>query len=350
MAFGRMTTLGLDIGTTGIRAVELSWRDGLPVVERWGAADFDTTTPEGETPDPAETGARIRRLLQKHGFRARFAAHSVCGRAVVPQYFNFPQLMPEDVADAVRIEVESGLPFRNEGTLITYLLFPEQRPEGGKVRTHGMAIAADGVVVERRLEAIRHAGLETFSVETDATACANAFLATHDTAAQAGTTAILNIGHCHSNLALVGGEGTLLMRDMLWGGSHLTRRIAEQLTVPEDEAARLKECHWSEGPTMARTLDECLPDLLQASAQELVTRLRDTIHYWVSERLVPKVERVFLTGGGSQVRGLPELLSEMLAVPVEHWSLATTAAGGSRARAQWEYRLAVAFGLALRKF
>ena len=351
MALGRALTLGLDVGTTGVRAVELSWDNNLPVVERWGAADFETEIKDWGPANAAQIAGAIRHLVQRIGFRSKLVAHSVCGKGVIPQYFNFPQLMPEDVAEAVRIEVESGLPFRAENTLVTYILFPAQSATPGKKRTHGMAIAADGAFVQRRLEVIRKADLEPFCVETDATACANAFIATHNHPSQNGTTAILNVGHHYSNLALLGYEGTLLMRDMPWGGYHLTRRIAERLPAPENEANRLKELHWSQGPAAAEALQECLAEVLRVSAQDLVTRLRDTIHYWIGEKLVPKVERMFLTGGGSQVRGLSELLAETLSVPVEHWSLAkgVTAAGGGE-RAEWDYRLTVAFGLALRRF
>ena len=48
--------------------------------------------------------------------------------------------------------------------------------------------------------------------------------------------------------------------------------------------------------------------------------MRDTIEYWVSEQLAGSLGRVFITGGGSQVRGLPEYLADALAVPVERWS------------------------------
>ena len=101
MAFAVASTLGLDIGTTGMRAVEVSWRNGAPVVERWGALDFEFPIKNWADANLSEMSQQLQALVAECGFRSKMVAHSVSGKAVVPQYFNFPQLMPEDVPDAV---------------------------------------------------------------------------------------------------------------------------------------------------------------------------------------------------------------------------------------------------------
>lgn len=325
------------------------------MVERWGAADFPAEIADWRTANQHEIAESIRQVAARSGLRVHWVAHSVSGENVAPQYFNFPQIMPEDIAEAVRIEVEAALPFRGEEALISYILFPEQRLPQGKIRTHGLAIAADGAFVENRLGAIRRADLEPFCLETDATACANAFLATRELP-PSGTTAILNVGHRYTNLALLGGEGTLLVRDVPWAGSHVTQAIAGALSVSPEEAEALKRRHWEQGPGAAGTpagagnLDDRMGEVLQSCSKEVVRRLRDTIEFWIAERLVPGLGQMFLTGGGAQVRGLPELLSSGFSVPVERWSPLPNAAGGAEGELKpWTYRMSVAFGLALRK-
>ena len=67
-------------------------------------------------------------------------------------------------------------------------------------------------------------------------------------------------------------------------------------------------------------LQSRIQEAIRSGAKEFVGRLHDTIEYWVSEQLAESLEHVFITGGGSQVRGLPEFLADALAVPVERWS------------------------------
>lgn len=346
--FGNSTTMGLDLGATGFRAVELSWQGGRPTVERWAAAEFPAEVADWRTADTGELSKAIRAAVTARGLRGHWVAHSVSGEGVVPQYFNFPQLMPEDVAEAVRIEVETALPFRADKAQIAYVLFPELRMAQGKVRTHGLAIAADGAMVEGRLRAIRDARLEPFAVETDATACINALLATRPLAAE-GTTALLNIGHRCSNLALLGGENTLLVRDVPWAGAHLSQSLADVFSVTLPEAESLKQKQWEDGP--GSELGRRMPEVLRENASEFAGRLRDTIEYWKGERLVPGLAHLFLTGGGSQVHGLPEFLAEVLNVPVERWSPLSDSLRAPESECRpWTYRLSVAFGLALRRF
>ena len=107
------------------------------------------------------------------------------------------------------------------------------------------------------MDILREARLEPFCVETDATACCNAFLATHGLKnAGAGTTALVNIGHQRSNLAVLNSAGTLLIRDVPWGGVHLTKALSELMAAPVEEAeaveARGLECAGCHRKTRSR--------------------------------------------------------------------------------------------------
>ena len=364
MILGNATTLGLDLGATGARAAEVAWHGGRPILVRWAAADYPAEVTDWRGIDRPAVVAMLRQMLsQARMDKIKWAAHSISGESVALQYFNFPKLMSEDVAEAVRIEAETALPFRAEGALISYVLYPDQRSATGKARSHGLAIAADGQFAKTRMDILREARLEPFCVETDATATCNAFLATHGLKnAGAGTTALVNIGYQRSNLAVLNSKGTLLIRDVPWGGIHFTKALGELLRIPAEEAEKAKREDWDADdaavkPPAQSRVQEAIP----SGAKELVGRLHDTIEYWVSEQLAESLEHVFITGGGSQIRGLPEFLADALAVPVERWSpvldsqsrAAIAGSGDRNAKPElqkWSYRMSVAFGLALRRF
>jgi len=322
----------------------MAWRDGKPTVERAALVAYDSPIVDWANADQQRLANVIMEVTQRQGMRGRWVAHAVSGEAVAPQYFNFPQLMPEDVPEAVRIEVETALPFRAETALISYVLFPEQRQAQGKVRTHGLAIAADGPFVESRLAPIRRANMEAFCMEPASSACVNALLACKalESNANAG---ILNIGYRYSNLALTGSGGTLLVRDVPWAGAHLTEHIAAKMGVQAAEAEEMKRRHWAQAGAAAGAAALPMGEILQNDAHDFVVRLRDTIEYWISEKLVGPLTRIIITGGGSQVPEMPDFLSQSLNVPVERWAppLGPTMPGT-------HYEMTVAFGLAMREF
>lgn len=349
--FGRIkTSIGLDVGATGARAVEMSWRNGVPSLERAAAYNFDSPITDWANADQQRLAECILSVTQQKGMRGHWLAYAVGGPSVAPQYFNFPQLMPEDVPEAVRIEVESALPFRAETALIGYVLFPEQRQAQGKVRTHGLAIAADGPFMDSHMAPIRRAGMEAFSVETASTASVNALISANALEGLPNV-GVLNIGYRYSSLALVGGGGALLIRDVPWAGAHLTEEIGAKLGVPSEEAETLKRQHWEQAATATGTgssgARSAVPmaEILQEKGGDFVTRLRDTIEYWISEKLVSPLSRLFITGGGAQVPELPDFLGQALNVRVERWAppLGQTMPGQ-------HYEMTVAYGLALKQF
>jgi type IV pilus assembly protein PilM len=364
MIFGNATTLGLDLGATGVRAAEVAWQGGRPILVRWAAEDFPAEVTDWRDTDRPAMVAAIRQTLSHARMdKIKWAAHSISGDSVVLQYFNFPKLMSEDIAEAVRIEAETVLPFPAQAALISYVLYPEQRAASGKARSHGLAIAADGQFVNARMDILREARLEPFCIETDATACCNAFLATRGLKnAGAGATALVNIGHRRSNLAVFNSTGTLLIRDVPWGGADFTKALSELMGVPLEKAETAKRTDWNAGDAAGNPQPESrVQETVRFGSKELVGRLHDTIEYWMSEQLAVSLERVFITGGGSQVHGLPEHLADSLAVPVERWSplldsesRTPNAESGLRDPKseihKWTYRMGVAFGLALRRF
>ena len=109
MILGNATTLGLDLGATGVRAAEVAWQGGRPTLVRWAAADFPVEVTDWRAIDRPAMVTAIRQMLsQARMDKIKWAAHSISGESVALQYFNFPKLMSEDVAEAVRIEAETA--------------------------------------------------------------------------------------------------------------------------------------------------------------------------------------------------------------------------------------------------
>ena len=366
MIFGNATTLGLDLGATGVRAAEVAWHGGRPILVRWAAADFPAEVTDWRGIDRPAVVALLREMLsQSRMDKIKWAAHSISGESVALQYFNFPKLMSEDVAEAVRIEAETALPFRAEGALISYVLYPDQRSATGKARSHGLAIAADGQFAKTRMDILREARLEPFCVETDATATCNAFLATHGLKnAGAGTTALVNIGHQRSNLAVLNSKGTLLIRDVPWGGIHFTKALSELCSAPVEEAESGKARGLGRGRCRRK-----------ASARE--ARVQEAIRFRRQGVRRPPARHHRILGERAARRAASNTSSSPAAVPrsaaCRNFSPTRSPCPSSDGRrcwmpragprlptpatairnpnsSQWSYRMSVAFGLALRRF
>jgi len=100
--------LGLDIGTTAVRVVEVvSERPGgrrsgrLPVVSRVGEVALPPgAVRDGEVVDPAAVGAAITELWRQTGLRSRDVRVGLTGSRVVVRVVDMPAMPDDEMADS----------------------------------------------------------------------------------------------------------------------------------------------------------------------------------------------------------------------------------------------------------
>ena len=91
--------------------------------------------------------------------------------------------------------------------------------------------------------------------------------------------------------------------------------------------------------------------MLRNISNELLGSLRNTINYFDNTRPEESVEQVFLTGGGAQLAGLAEALSEVIVLPVSQpdpFAMVTLPRKIKSVSKRKSATFSVALGLALR--
>src|SRR5919206_2466457 len=107
--------LGLDVGTTAVRVVEValdrSPRGRGPVVTRVGEVPLPAgAVRDGEVADPAAVGAAIAELWRQTGLRSREVRVGLTGSRVVVRVIDMPAMPDEDMAGAVRFSAADHIP------------------------------------------------------------------------------------------------------------------------------------------------------------------------------------------------------------------------------------------------
>jgi type IV pilus assembly protein PilM len=90
--------IGLDIGSSAIKAIEMAQRgDGL-CITGYGKAVLN---------DPAENKAEaISRLLKTHTIKTKRSVTSVSGRSVIVRYVTMAQMSDENLQTAIKFEAD----------------------------------------------------------------------------------------------------------------------------------------------------------------------------------------------------------------------------------------------------
>ena len=121
--------------------------------------------------------------------------------------------------------------------------------------------------------------------------------------------AVIDIG-AHLTTLVIHDHGVpRLVRTLARGGQQITEQVADRMSITPVEAESLK-CQsglFTDRDEVRKSLNEAL--------RPLVAEIRTSIGYYRSTATASTIERLSLTGGGAQLRGIADLLSEQIGIP-----------------------------------
>jgi Tfp pilus assembly PilM family ATPase len=169
--------IGLDLGSTVIKAVEITMTEDGPMVTAVGRRELH---PGEELP------AVLAAFFEEHNFTAKEVATAVSGRSVIVRHLTAPPIEDdEDLRAAMSFEAVKLLPFDHEEILsdcsrlqrTPAIEDEEENHSGPRI---GVALAAcRNTVVEEQFRNVSSTGLIPIAVDVEVFALANAFELCH---------------------------------------------------------------------------------------------------------------------------------------------------------------------------
>src|SRR5437773_9916976 len=125
--------LGLDIGTSAVRVVEVVL-SSPPAVSRVGEVPLPLgAVRDGEVIDAAAVGAAISELWRQTGLRSRDVRVGLTGSRVVVRVVDLPAMPDDELAGAVRFSAADHIPIPlDEAVLDHAVLEPAPPAEPGR--------------------------------------------------------------------------------------------------------------------------------------------------------------------------------------------------------------------------
>ncbi len=324
---GSKEILGIDIGSYAVKIAEFKQGvDGL-ALRNWGYIPLDArpeTTPEEKK---AQVINELRAFLIKKDIKSKDAATALSGNSVIVRYVKFPRLTKSELAATLATEAEPFIPFDiNEVQLGCHIL--NEITEEGQKKMETVLVAAKKDLVTSRLEILQGAGLTPAIIDVDSFALENVFERLYDPkAAQAqgvGATLYLNIGHMVTNLSIIDGGVTRVVRDIFIAGNALTKAIMKSLQVDFAKAEELKKRYGIlvDAAEKEKALQEGQREALSVSqtvagvVKDIVGEVHRSVDFYLSQGPERSIARIVLMGGVARLRNLANHLSVELKVPV----------------------------------
>ncbi|MBV8297285.1 MAG: type IV pilus assembly protein PilM [Acidimicrobiia bacterium] len=307
--------VGLDVGTSAVRAVELVLGRDQVTLTRFGqVALAPGAVVGGEVVDAPAVASAIRRLWREAGFRAGTTVLGVGNQRVVVRQADFPAMSDQDLRSALQFQAQDLIPIPVEDAILDFQLVEEfATPDGEMQRI--LLVAAQRDMVRSLLAAVEGGGLSASMVDLIPFALMRA-LTDSSLARDLEPTAdaIVCVGASITNVVVHQRGVPEFVRMLGVGGDDITKGIANELGVDGDTAEDLKRRAHPDSPD---DLESRTAQIVTAHSTLLIEEIRGSLDYYQAQPEASPIGRIVLTGGGSRTIGLLESLEQTLGIAIE---------------------------------
>ncbi len=372
MMFSRPSyAIGLDIGTTSVKAVQASIRSGRLCLERVGYAEV---SPELMNEDPTMAQANaVSEALERMPVSQSLVVGALPGQAVVIRYKMFPEYEGAGLEQAVQTEAAQNIPYEMSDVMLDWSML-DHVADGDKSKMKVLMVAALYDNITNRVLIADAADIQYGALSVDSLALADAaegcdFLRVGE------SVALINLGAANTSIHFIKDGISNFIRDVNWGARDCVQAIAKSrrcdlkqaqremleagavMATPveppplpfEEEAAVSAE--QSEAPALdtmggnpldplGEELDTMggmtpAPEISTASAlstpgdektvkdlcgpplQKLVGEIRRSFDYYEQQLYEHAVDRIIISGGIAEFPLIAETLTDELGLSVE---------------------------------
>jgi type IV pilus assembly protein PilM len=252
--------VGLDIGSSGVKLVQLKERKGGYALQAFGTAPLPPEAiVDGALMNSAAIVSAIQELVAQQKVKTKEVAIGVRGHSVIIKKISLPRMTQEELDESIQWEAEQYIPFDVKDVNIdTQILTPEG----------------------------------------DA----------------AGQMDVLLVAAAVANINILAKGNTTFTRDITMGGNAFTEEIQKQLNISYDEAEALKV--GGQGETDAVVPQE-VERVIQGVAEQMAGEIQRSLDFYAATAADSRIARVYLSGGTARIPALFKVIEARAGVPVE---------------------------------
>ncbi len=340
------TFLGIDFGTSSIKAVELRVEEDDKVYLN-NYAEINLTTIE-RSGDNSQGGYDSRVTTYLRALLERLQPKTKQVYVAMPAFIGlvalaeFPRMSEKELREAIQFEAHKYIPSPLEEVALSWEIVGEtggpavDGKNPGKVEV--LLVAALNKEVERYESYIGSVGydmqlleLETFSMVRS--------VVDGDT----GVFIVADIGSRATNLVLVENGLVKVSRNLDVGGRDITRTLTDNLDISEDRAESLKK-------SSKDYLNASDSKLIFPALEVILSEIQRIIGMYTKQHPGHLIDGIILSGGTAGLTGLAMYYGNLLGLPVtigDPWKRIMYTAEVSGAVSRMGTSFSVALGLAL---
>lgn len=329
--------IGLDIGTTGIRLVQVKNSNTESRLVTYGSLPMDSSIIQSDSEaDRQQVISGVKKLLTESKVSTKNVIAGMPTSKVFSAVISLPKMNTGELEKSVRYQAEQHVPMQLDQVKLDWMLVGET-----ETQQEVMLVAAPITLAERSLSLLEAAGLEVVALEPDAMALTRSLVTGPE------GVVVLDIGANSTDLIVAQNRIPKLVRSIPVGGESFVKAAANNLNLEADQAMQFV---YKFGLAQGK-LEGQVQNAIKTSVDSLVSELDKSIKFFQSRYKDVAVSKVILTGKASVVPELPAYIANNVNMPVEignAWGKINTPANLQPQLLELSNQFAVACGLAAR--
>jgi len=334
------TSLGLDIGSSAVKIVELTGNVDTLCLSKVGVAEILGDNKDSVITAIKKAFAEANIIPKAFGTKVTIG---VSGQSVIVRYIRVPKMSEEDLSASLKYEAAKHIPFDMNEVEFDFQILDNAAKDTNLMEVLLVAVKKD--LINQQLELLKACKLEPVVIDIDSFAIINAFehavLPTLEEKDK--TISLINIGAQMTNISILDSGISKLTRDINIGGKDFSEAISEDSGVDIKEAEEMKK---------SKKKSQKIVEPIKSIAAKLIDEIRMSFDYYESQVPDKNIADIYLSGGSSQISIISDIMHEKIGIETHIWNatnnLKTPMNIETEKRKKIHPLLPVAVGLALR--
>ena len=313
-SFSKNSLVGLDIGSSSVKAVEVVAKGKNRGFELRGlgiAPLPNEAIVQGVFLNSSAIVDSIKQSIDRGQIKTKEVAAAVSGHSVIVKKVSLPAMTRRELEDQIHWEAEQYIPFDVNEVNLDFQILDTSASDG---QMDVLLVAAKKDLIDDYVQVITEAGLVPSCIDVAAFAVENAFENNYDVV-PGETVALVNVGAQVVNISIVQDGVPGFTRDVNTGGNQYTEEIQKALSVSFEEAERIKM--GGGGECDQEVVPQEVEHAIRSVTDTVVGEISRSLDFFTATSSDARITKVLVSGGASHMAGFDSAFRDRTGLDVD---------------------------------
>ena len=310
--FGPQSILGIDVGTTSIKTVEL-----IEEKKRIKLKNYGEYIPPSSKREllPVESGFAaffeegianiIREIVKQAKIKTKDIVLSLPVFSSFFTLIELPLMDPKEIPEAIKFQAYQYIPVPIEEVVLNWIIIEEKEALlENKIKVLLIAVPNDIIEKYIKITKILDFNLRALEVES--------FAEVRALAREGGPIVIVNIGGRATSVTIVDNGFIRLCHNLELSGFDLTKTLSKKMNISFERAEEFQKTRG-----LTKKIDTLVAPILIPVVDKIIFGIEGAINDYLSKNPQKKIQKIILSGGLANMPGLVDYFSSKFSIKTE---------------------------------